>query len=170
MADSGNGHDKLGDESFMEEQEEQNAQLNLLAQYVKDLSFESPNSPESLKGPGANPNIEIGINVSPKKVGEDTFEVALEFNADAKNDTGYIYKLEVVYAGLFALKSIPEKLLQPVLFVDCPTLVFPFLRHIVYQMSQEGGFPPLQLDPIDFGGLFREKIKEAQNQEEPVIN
>ena len=167
MADGKNGHAEQ--ENGMSEEEKQ-PQFKILTQYIKDISFENPNSPKSLTGAGGNPNIQIGINVGAQDVDESTYEVVLEFNADAKNDDGYLYKLEVIYAGVFMLKDIPEEILKQVLFVDCPIIIFPFLRQTVVQLTQEGGFPPLQLDPIDFGSLFQENIAKAQESEKQTIN
>ncbi len=170
MTETKNGHAEENGEAMSEE--ETQPQFNILTQYLKDLSFESPNSPNSLKGTGENPNIQIGINVSGQNVEEDTYEVVLELTADAKIDDNYLYKLEIVYAGLFHLKDIPDEILKQVLFVDCPIIIFPFLRQNVVQLTQEGGFPPLQLDPIDFGRLFHENIAKAQEEQEEkqVIN
>jgi preprotein translocase subunit SecB len=130
------------------------AELSILAQYVKDLSFESPNAPKSLQGPGENPELKIGVNINAGPRGEDIYEVALNIEAHAKSEAGVIYTAELMYGGLFRLHNIPKHLLQPVLFVDCPTLLFPFVRRILGDVVRDGGFPPLLLDPIDFSSLY----------------
>jgi preprotein translocase subunit SecB len=90
------------------------------------------------------------------------YEVALKLEATAKTDEGVLYNLELVYAGGFRLQDLPEKAIKPVLFIECPALLFPFARRIVADLSREGGFPPLLLDPIDFAALFRQQAAENQ--------
>lgn len=142
--------------------------LNMIGQYLKDLSFENPNSPESLDQPGENPNIQIEIAVNAGKVKEDIYEVVLEFTADAKSEAHFIYKIELAYAGLFRLSGFPENALQQILLITCPTYLFPFVRTLVLQMSREGGFPSLQLDPIDFASLYKENLQHNQIRKEAV--
>lgn len=136
-------------------------QLSVLAQFVKDLSFESPNAPKSLQGPGENPKLQVNVNVHAIGQGDDMYEVDLNFEANASSDSGVIYNIELVYAGLFRLTGLPQEMLQPVLFIDCPTILFPFLRRIVSDLTQEGAFPPLYLDPIDFTSLYRQRAGEV---------
>jgi preprotein translocase subunit SecB len=138
------------------------AQLTVLAQYVKDLSFENPGAPQSLQGPGQNPQLKISVNVSAEPRGNETFEVGLNLEVHASNDRGVIYNVELLYGGLFGLRNIPQNLLQPVLFIDCPTLIFPFMRRVLADVTRDGGFPPLMLDPIDFGRLFAENLARGE--------
>ena len=137
-------------------------QLTVLAQYIKDLSFESPGAPQSLQGPGQNPQLKVGVNVNAGARGEDVYEVALQLEVHAKSDQGVIYNVELVYGGLFRLTGVPQDLLQPVLFVDCPTLLFPFMRRVLADVIRDGGFPPLMLDPIDFGRLYSQNLGQQQ--------
>jgi preprotein translocase subunit SecB len=146
------------------------AQLSVLAQYVKDLSFESPGAPQTLQGPGQNPQLKIGVNVNAGPRGDDAYEVALHIEAHAKSDAGVIYNVELVYGGLFRLRNIPEHLLQPVLFVDCPTILFPFVRRALADVVRDGGFPPLMLDPIDFARLYTQNLARGENGERPQAN
>ncbi len=143
---------------------QQGGELSILVQFIKDLSFESPNSPKSLQGPGENPQLNVNVNVQAAPQGDNVYEVDLNFEAKATSDDGVIYNIELVYAGLFRLAGIPEEYLQPVLFVDCPTLLFPFARRIVADLTQEGAFPPLLLDPVDFAGLYRQNAAQLQQQ------
>ncbi|HZP10448.1 protein-export chaperone SecB [Methyloceanibacter sp.] len=140
----------------------QQAQLQVLAQYVKDLSFENPAAPQSLQGPGQNPQLKVGVNVGAEPRGDDNYEVTLQVEVHASNDRGVIYNVELLYGGLFRLRNIPQNLLQPVLFIDCPTLIFPFMRRVLADVTRDGGFPPLMLDPIDFGRLFAENLARAE--------
>jgi preprotein translocase subunit SecB len=141
---------------------ETHPQLTVLAQYVKDLSFESPSAPQSLQGPGQNPQLKVGVNVNAGPKGEEVYEVALQLEVHAKSDQGVIYNVELIYGGLFRLRGVPQNLLQPVLFVDCPTILFPFLRRVLADVIRDGGFPPLMLDPIDFGRLYAQNLAQAQ--------
>jgi preprotein translocase subunit SecB len=137
-------------------------QLTVLAQYIKDLSFESPGAPQTLQGPGQNPQLKVGVNVNAGPRGEEAYEVALQLEVHAKSDEGVIYNVELVYGGLFRLRGVPQNLLQPVLFVDCPTILFPFLRRVLADVIRDGGFPPLMLDPIDFGRLYAQNLAQTQ--------
>jgi preprotein translocase subunit SecB len=138
------------------------AQLAVLAQYIKDLSFENPGAPQSLQGPGQNPQLKVSVNVNAEPRGEDAFEVALQLEVHAKSDQGVIYNVELIYGGMFRLRNIPQNLLQPVLFIDCPTLLFPFMRRVLADVTRDGGFPPLMLDPIDFGRLYAENLGRGE--------
>lgn len=126
----------------------QPAQVQVVGQYIKDLSFENPNITKLLSEPGDNPNIKITVNVSSNSAGTDLYESAIDFNSQATNKHGVIYELELVYAGLFKLKNVPPQSLQPFLLINCPSILFPFLRRIVADITREGGFPPLLLDQI----------------------
>ena len=137
-------------------------QLTVLAQYIKDLSFESPGAPQSLQGAGQNPQLKVGVNVNAGPRGEEAYEVALQLEVHAKSDEGVIYNVELIYGGLFRLRGVPQNLLKPVLFVDCPTLLFPFLRRVLADIIRDGGFPPLMLDPIDFGRLYAQNLAQSQ--------
>ena len=146
------------------------AQLSILAQYVKDLSFESPGAPQTLQTPGENPELQVGVNVNAGPRGEDIYEVALQIEAHAKSDVGVIYNAELAYGGLFRLRNVPKHLLQPVLFVDCPTLLFPFVRRVLAEVVRDGGFPPLLLDPIDFGKLYLQNQGRGESGEKTAAN
>jgi preprotein translocase subunit SecB len=136
-------------------------QINVLGQYIKDFSFENPRAPESLRGPGTNPNLQVNFNVQAQSVGPDIFEVLLSLDVEAKSDEGPVYTLELVYAGGFRLRDIPQQALKPILFIECPALLFPFVRRIVLDTTREGGFP-LSLDPIDFAAMFRKRVAQEQ--------
>jgi preprotein translocase subunit SecB len=104
----------------------------------------------------------VGVNVNAGPRGEDIYEVAINLETHAKSDVGVIYNVEVTYAGLFRIKNVPQHLLQPVMFVDCPALLFPFLRRVLSDVVRDGGFPPLLLDPIDFGRLYAQNMARGQ--------
>ncbi len=140
------------------------AQIQIAGQYIKDLSFENPHPERMLDGPGDAPNLKIEVNVNARRLGADLFESVIDFKAEAASKAGTIYDLELAYAGLFRIQNLPEHALEPFLLINCPALLFPFLRRIVADISREGGFPPLLLDPIDFGALFaRRKQQDLAN-------
>lgn len=129
-------------------------QAQVVGQYIKDLSFENPSIGKPVASKDEQPNLEVQINVNAKRLNDDHFESAIEFKALASNTDGTIYDLELVYAGLFRVKNLPEEALEPFLLIHCPTLTFPFLRRLVADLTREGGFPPLFLDPVDFAALY----------------
>ena len=147
----------------------QEVQVRVLAQYIKDLSFESPNIHKLLDGPGEAPNLRVEVNVNASKVSGAAFESVINFKAEATNKMGTIYDLELAYAGMFQIEKLPEAALEPFLLIDCPTLLFPFVRRLVADLTREGGFPPLLLDPINFANLFAKRQQErvAQTQAKP---
>ncbi len=160
---------KSGAEPAEKRQDAPPIQAQVVGQYIKDLSFENPNIGKLMGGPGENPNMKLEINVNAQRMGDDLYESAINLRAHATNKDGTIYILETVYAGLFRIKNIPQDALEPFLLVNCPALVFPFLRRLVGDVTREGGFPPLMLDPIDFAGLFvqRQKQMMAEAAEKP---
>jgi preprotein translocase subunit SecB len=139
-------------------------ELNVLGQYIKDLSFESPAAPGALQSPPKNPQLQVSVNVGASHKSGEAYEVTLNLEAHAKSDTGVIYNIELSYGGLFQLKHVPEAMLQPVLLIDCPTLLFPFLRRVIADVTRDGGFPPLMLDPIDFRRLYAQNAARAEGQ------
>jgi preprotein translocase subunit SecB len=142
-------------------------QVGILAQYVKDLSFENPNAPAVYQWQG-QPQMDVQVNIGVTGVGQDVHEVVLKIEVEAKSEQGTAFRAETLYAGLFALRNIPEEQLQPFLLAEAPRLLFPFARQIISSAVTDGGFPPLLLDPIDFGGLYMQSA--AQQQAEATGN
>ena len=142
------------------------ASLNILAQYVKDLSFESPGAPNSLRGRSDNkaPSININVNVNANPIGEKDYDVTLTLSAKANYDKDVLFNVELVYGGVFHIDGFPQEHMLPLLFVECPRLIFPFARQIVADATRNGGFPPLLIDPIDFGQMFQKRVAEEQAQ------
>jgi preprotein translocase subunit SecB len=143
-------------------QAEDAPQLNALAQYAKDLSFENPNAPRSLAPQQDPPQINIQVNVNAKQLAESDFEVDLTLQGDAKTGNEVMFAFELTYSGVFRVRNSPQDQLHPVVMIECPRLLFPFARQIVADAVRGGGFPPLFIDPIDFVGLYRQKAMEAQ--------
>ena len=141
---------------------EQQPQLNVLAQYTKDFSFENPNAPASMAPQQQAPNINIQVNVNAKQLSSGEFEVDLLLEGSAASSTTTLFKFELDYAGIFRLTNIPEADLHPIVMIECPRLLFPFARQIVADAVRNGGFPPLFIDPIDFAALYRQRIADLQ--------
>ena len=135
-------------------------QLNALAQYIKDLSFENPNAPNSLGPQEKGPNISIQVNVNAKQLSETDFEVSLSLEGSAGEGPGTLFKFELDYAGIFRLLNIPEDQKHPIVMIECPRLLFPFARQIIAEAVRGGGFPPLYVDPIDFAALYQARMAE----------
>jgi preprotein translocase subunit SecB len=138
------------------------AQIQVLAQYVKDLSFENPAAPMSLQG--QKPALEVGVDVQARGLGVDQYEVSIRVRADAKSANQTIFVCEVTYAGVFMLKNITQENIQPILLIECPRQLFPFARRVVADTTRDGGFPPLMLDPIDFLTLYRAQLAQQKSQ------
>jgi preprotein translocase subunit SecB len=138
------------------------AQIQVLAQYVKDLSFENPAAPMSLQG--QKPALEVGVDVQARGLGVDQYEVSIRVRADAKSANQTIFVCELTYAGVFMLKNISQENIQPVLLIECPRQLFPFARRVVADTTRDGGFPPLLLDPIDFLTLYRAQMAQQKSQ------
>ncbi len=165
MSDGTNGSNGKSAEAAAAKAAPAQVQVQLVGQYIKDLSFENPNVGKMAEIKGENPDLRFEINVNAQRVGADQYESAIHFHGNASAKIGVIYDLELVYAGLFRIQNIPEEALEPFLLVNCPTLIFPFLRRIVADVTRDGGFPPLLLDPMDFGALFmRRKQQEAADK------
>ena len=147
-------------------------QVRVVGQYIKDLSFENPNIRKLLDGPGRrSPTLRVEVNVNATKIADKMFESAIDFKAEATSKAGRDLRLGASYAGLFEIQNIPEQALEPFLLINCPALLFPFLRRLVADLTREGGFPPLLLDPIDFAGLFIQKQQQGAVQGiKPVVN
>jgi preprotein translocase subunit SecB len=143
-------------------------QIGLIAQYVKDLSFENPNAPAVYSWQN-QPNIDVQFNIASEKAADDVHEVALKITVKAVADQGTAFAVELVFAGLFGMRNIPEGQMQPFLYGEAPRLMFPFARRVLADAVQDGGFPPLLLDPIDFGGLYVQQVQAQQaNQQAPI--
>ncbi|SOC37229.1 protein translocase subunit secB [Rhizobium subbaraonis] len=136
--------------------------INILAQYVKDLSFENPGAPRSLQAREKAPSININVNVNANPLTETEFDVVLTLNAEAKDDGKVLFNAELAYGGVFRIAGFPQEHMLPVLFIECPRLLFPFARQIIADATRNGGFPPLMIDPIDFAQMFQQRMAEEQ--------
>ena len=139
--------------------------MNLIGQYIRDLSFENPGAPASILGGSGNPGFSVNINVAVKKQAEEIFAVELTLNAKAEREKNLLFNVELVYGGVFRLKNIPEDQLPPLLMIECPRLIFPFARQVLASVTQQGGFPPLMMDPVDFNQIYRQNLAAIAAQQ-----
>jgi preprotein translocase subunit SecB len=136
--------------------------LGVNAQYIKDLSFESPNVLRIISQPGGQPEVQFNLGVQANTVGPDLYEVTLTVRAEAKRDGLVAFIVELAYAGVFTITGIPQDQMEPILFIEGPRLLFPFARAIISDLTRDGGYTPLMLNPIDFVDLYRRKLAERQ--------
>ena len=141
-------------------------QLNVLAQYIKDFSFENPNSPRSLGASQTQPAINIQINVGVGQLAPTDFEVSLklEGKAESPDPATLLFAFDLTYSGVFRVQNVPQEQLHPVVMIECPRLLFPFAREIIASAVRGGGFPPLLLDPVDFVALYQQRVAQMQQQ------
>ena len=137
--------------------------LAIITQYVKDISFENPNAPASLNPELPQPTVELAVNVQARALTEENYEIELRIQATAKHEENTAFILELVYGGMFVIRNFPQDALEMMCMIECPRLIFPFARRVISDATRDGGFSPLQLDPIDFAGLFQ--AHKAQEHE-----
>lgn len=145
--------------------------LGVVAQYVKDFSFENPNAPRSLQTQ-VQPQIGIQINVNANALGATSpttpptdFEVELKLEGKAEANNSVLFSFELVFAGVFRIQNVPADTLQALVMIECPRLLFPFAREIISSATRNGGFPPLLLDPIDFVTLYQQRLAQQQGEQ-----
>jgi preprotein translocase subunit SecB len=137
--------------------------IRILAQFVRDFSFENPRAPEVLRAGGAQPQIDLGVEMNARGRDDGLFEVDLKLSARANRDDGPLFVVELLYGGLFQITGVEAEEMEPVLLIECPRYLFPFARRVISDITSEGGFPPFLLDPIDFAGVYAaRKAEEGQ--------
>ena len=139
------------------------AQLTVLGQYIKDFSFENPNAPRSLTPSQTQPAINIQINVGAQQLAQTDFEVTLNLEGKAESSGTVLFAFDLTFAGVFRVQNVPAETLQPLVMIECPRLLFPFAREIVAPSVRNGGFPPLLLDPVDFVALYQQRVAQTQS-------
>jgi preprotein translocase subunit SecB len=135
--------------------------LQIMVQYLKDLSFENYNAPQSLAQSAEAPQIEVSVDLEAQNLADNVYEVELTMTATATRGDEKVFLVEVVYGGLFQIQNVDEEALRPVCLIECPRQLFPFVRRIIADATRDGGFPPLLVDPIDFFRLYRERYGDA---------
>lgn len=139
-------------------------QMRVLAQFIRDMSFENVMAQKGGRSEG-QPDINVQVNLDGKKRGGDNqYEVAIKLTITSKDKTSgdSLFLMELDYAGVFHIEGIPDEQLHPFLMIECPRILFPFLRRIVSDITRDGGYPPLNLDNIDFVALYRSELQRRQ--------
>ena len=149
-------------------------QMKVLGQFIKDMSFENILARKPLSGQ-VQPDIQVQVALDGRKGGTDNqYEVISKYNVTSKNkgSDDVLFVLELEYGGLFQIENIAEEQLHPFLMIECPRMIFPFVRRIVSDITRDGGFPPLNLDNIDFVQLYRQQLAQRQQEQagEPPAN
>ena len=138
--------------------------IRILAQFARDFSFENPRAPETLRAGGAQPQIDLGVEMNARGRDDGLFEVDLKLSARASRDDGPMFVVELLYGGVFQITGVGAEDMEPVLLIECPRYLFPFARRIIADITSEGGFPPFLLDPIDFAGVYAARKAEEGQQ------
>ena len=141
-------------------------QLSIRAQYIKDLSFENPRAPQSFASANERPKIEVSLGVKARPLKDVEHEVEIDITVKAQIGDQVTFLIELKYAGVFAIRNFAPEHIEPVTMIECPRLLFPFTRRVIADVTRDGGFPPLMLEPIDFAALYRRR-KEAAEQQAP---
>ncbi|MBK1634874.1 protein-export chaperone SecB [Rhodovulum adriaticum] len=157
-------------------EQQSQVKLRIVTQFIRDLSFENIAAQKNLQG-DVTPElaVEIGMDVR-KRPTDDQYEIVNKYKVSSKNkaDGTPIFLLEVDYAGIFHVENVPEDQLHPFLLIECPRMLFPYVRRIVSDMTRDGGFPPVNLEPVDFVALYRQEIlrraQQQQQQQQPSGN
>lgn len=149
---SGNGADDNGQ-----------PQVSILAQYVKDLSVENPSAPQVYSWQ-VQPQLDVQFNLNVEGAQEGVHEVTLKFDISARSENGTHFVIDLSYAGLFALRNVPQEALPPFLMIEAPRLLFPYARQVISDAVSSTGFPPLMLDPIDFAAAYMAQLEAVQQQ------
>jgi|AP12_2_1047962.scaffolds.fasta_scaffold28908_2 preprotein translocase subunit SecB len=143
-----------------EAQKAEQPRVILHSQFLQDMSFENQNGSQSFTKGDLSPQVKLNLNVDSRKLGESTYEVALKITGDATQDGERCFLVEVDYRGVFSLTGADENVIQPILMVEGPRMIFPFARRIVADAVRDGGFPPLMLEPVDFLSVFRQRVAQ----------
>jgi len=135
--------------------------IRVLAQYIRDLSFENPRAPEALRQTTDQPQMDVGVEMNARSRDDGFFEVDLKLSARASREDGPLFHVEVLYGGVFQIQGVAQDALEQALLIECPRFLFPFARRIIADVTSDGGFPPFLLDPIDFAGVYAARKAET---------
>ena len=134
--------------------------IRILAQFVRDFSFENPRAPDALRAGAAQPQIDLGVEMNARGRDDGLFEVDLKLSARAAREDGPLFVVELLYGGVFQITGVEAEDIEPVLLIECPRYLFPFARRVIADITAEGGYPPFLLDPIDFAGVYAARKNE----------
>ena len=138
----------------MAEQQNTPPRFLVRGQYIKDLSFENPHAPHTLIKPDDKPKVEVNVGLKAQRLSEDHYELVLNLSGRANGRDAVLFVVELDYGAIIQLVNIPDDKVEPVLFVDCATMLFPFARRVLADVTRDGGFQAMMLEPIDFAALY----------------
>ncbi|TXI01257.1 MAG: protein-export chaperone SecB [Pseudorhodobacter sp.] len=148
--------------------------MSVLAQFVRDMSFENMVAQKGITGTDVQPDIQVAVSLDARKRQADhQFEIVTKYKVTSKNKANgdTLFLLEVDYGGVFHVEGVPDEQLHPFLLIECPRMLFPFVRRIISDVTRDGGFPPLNIDTVDFLALYRQEMqRRAQAQAEAPVN
>ncbi|WP_394270527.1 protein-export chaperone SecB [Qipengyuania sp.] len=137
----------------------------MISQYVKDLSVENPNAPHSYQWQD-QPQVDIQVNIASNRINEEVFEVELKITANAKCEQGALYLVDLSYCGLVGLRNVPDEASHMFQYAETPRMLFPFARAVIAEATRDAGYPPLVLDPMDFGQLYQQQLAARAQQQQ----
>lgn len=145
--------------------------FNILAQFIRDMSFENAVAQKGLSGGEVKPEFQVQVSLDARKRGDNQYEVVSKYKITSTNsaDQSAMFLVELDYGGIFHIEGVPEDQLHPFLLIECPRMLFPYVRRIVSDVTQDGGFPPFNMEPIDFVALYRQQAarRAAEAQAAP---
>lgn len=145
--------------------------MSVLAQFVRDMSFENMVAQKGITGADVQPDIQVAVSLDARKRSADhQYDIVTKFKVTSKNKANdeTLFLLEVDYGGVFHVEGVPEEQLHPFLLIECPRLLFPFVRRIISDVTRDGGFPPLNIDTVDFLALYRQEMTRRAQAQTPV--
>lgn len=136
----------------------------IISQYVKDLSVENPNAPESFQYTD-KPQIDLQFNIGARPINDEIHEIELKVNVTAKAGQGTVYLVELSYCGLIGMRNLPDEQMHAFMYAEAPRLLFPFARSVIANATRDAGFQPLMIDPVDFNGLYMQQLQQRAQEE-----
>ncbi len=136
--------------------------MRVITQFIRDVSFENPRAPASLRSDQGPPQIELGVELNARGREDGLYEIDLKLSVGAKRGAEAVFHVEVVYGGLFQVNGVAQENMEPMLLIECPRYLFPYARRVISDLTSEGGFPPLQLDPIDFTAVYEARKNQIE--------
>jgi preprotein translocase subunit SecB len=137
--------------------------FSVKGQYIKDLSFENPHAPQSLSASSTRPAIDVTVDLKAQRLQDDFYEMTLHVGVKATAENSTVFLVDLAYAGIFQIANVPEDRIEPLIMIDCPFVLFPFARRVIADVTRDGGFPPLMIDPIDFQSLYLQNRARSQS-------
>lgn len=139
-------------------------QIRVVTQFLRDFSFENPRAPDSLRGGEGPPSMDMNVEMGARGRADGLFEVDLKISCTARMGDQISFQIELVYGGLFEIQNVPEEHMEPVLLVECPRFLFPFVRRIIGDVTTDGGFPPFLMEPLDFATIYERRQAASNGQ------